>query len=218
MEKSDSLADLAASLKQLDDDLLKTSKLELIEIDPAALRKFDAALFSTIARRAMPASNARRGAAVGALNACIDLIQSRDEWRQANLAAPLLELQVALTDLELGHVPPILEKPKSDGGRPAPFSDAAFRGYAAGIMGGLMRHGGMSKSRAAAWVAERLGAAGWSRVATNTVAGWRKEALENPRSLIGERYIVPIDRADWSDPIARAERLMTKLLALELKK
>src|SRR5512144_749292 len=100
MQNSDSSTDLAALLKRHDDDLLKISELESIEIDPAALRKFDAALFSTIARRAMPASNARRGAAVHALKACIDLIQSRDEWRQANLAAPLAELQVALADLE----------------------------------------------------------------------------------------------------------------------
>jgi hypothetical protein len=212
MRKSDCVL-----LKNLDDDLLTISGTESIEIDPAALQLFDAGLFSALARRGLPTSNARRCAAVRALGACIDLISSRDEWRKANLAAPLRELQAALNDLELGYVRPILKNPRKDGGRPVSFFDAAIRGYVAGIMSGLMKHGGMSKSRAAAFVAERLTTAG-RRVAAITVDGWRKEALENANPYIGERHRVPIERVDWSDPEATAERLIANLRVLELEK
>ena len=79
-------------------------------------------------------------------------------------------------------------------------------------MGGLMEHGGMSRKTAAAWVADRLAAAGHRGLTPATITGWRKEALEKPQSMIAGRYAAVLTQADWAEPLARAEQLMGNLI------
>jgi hypothetical protein len=213
MPKSDTEA-ARALLRRMDAELRELAGREVIEVDPAALQRLDAALFGALAWRDLPASNAHRGAAAKVLAACIELIASRPEWREMKLQVPLVELLAALNDLENGHVAAIL-KPNRKAGRPPSYFEGATRGHAAGIMGGLMKHGAMNKTRAAAWVAEKLTAAGWPRITAVTVADWRKEALENPRGTAGKQYTKAMQRTNWTQPEAAADRLLTNLLALK---
>lgn len=153
-------------------------------------------------------------AALAALNACIKFINGVDPWRDAELAVPLSLLSLALGDLENGKVAPML-KPKEVSHRPASMREATFRGYAAGIIGGLMLPGpGRLKRRdAEEWLAKRLSAAGYSTVSGAKLRGWRKEAMEEPASQCGQRYAAVL-REDWTDRIARAEKLATKLISI----
>ena len=199
-------------MQRLKDDALAAATKEPTELTSTAVAQFEAALITAHAFRDKRTPTIDRYRANSLLRACVELINSDPAWRENKLAAPLVQLSAALNDLELGAVASLLKPVRSErGGRPSSYYDGALRASASAIMGGLMQHSGMTKRDAATWVAKQLD---WRTVNWKTIAAWRKEAIEQPHSDIGERYNATLDRADWTDPLVCAHRLIGNIKAL----
>lgn len=189
-------------------------------IDERAVRELDAGLTEALVYRDMPAladsPSHDRLVSLQALNTVIRFLQAHDQWRAGS--APLALIQAALLDLGKGHVSPMLRPVPVERGRPVSGHETRLRGFAAGIMEGLMKHAHITGSQAAEWVSKRLSAAG-SAVAPGTVISWRKDAMKrkaNPEQH--QAYSSMLAEAGWSDPHACAERLVAGLIALQTQK
>jgi hypothetical protein len=206
------IASLKEMLQRRKDDALAASTKEPKELTSAAIAQFEAALIRAHDFRENRSPTIDRYRANLLIRACVELINSHPAWRENKLAVPLVYLSAALADLELGAQPSLLKPVRSErGGRPSSYYDGALRASASAIMGGLMRHGGMTRRDAATWVAKQLD---WRSVNWKTIAAWRKEAIEQPHGEIGERYNATLERADWTDPLICAHRLIGNIKAL----
>jgi hypothetical protein len=148
--------------------LVDAAAAEEFQIDEKALRDLDAGLTEALLYRdvlLVDSADRDRISAHRVLQAVNRFLLAHPRWRPASLLLGLLDL--ALTDLERGHAALML-CPRTVLGRPASYHAATLRGYAAGIMDGLMKHAGMSKRQAAEWISKKLSAAGYG-VATGTV-------------------------------------------------
>lgn len=106
----------------------------------------------------------------------IRFVQKHPELLKASRS--LVRIRSALHDLEHGHVAAMLRPRDVAGGPPVSWYQNQLRGYAAGVMGELMKHAGMRRGEAAAWVSKRLGATGRA-VKPGTVISWRQHALNS---------------------------------------
>jgi hypothetical protein len=182
-----------------------------------AIRDLDAELIEALLVRDSLADSEHRDrySAQRALAAVVRFLQAHPRWRAASI--PLVQLQSALRDLDNGHVAPVL-RPQDTTGRPVSWSDTTLKGYAAGIMGGLMKHATMPVAQAADWVSKRLQKAGHD-VAAGTVIDWRKNALNHKRNPdLHRAYGVVIGQPDWSAPLQCAELLIGRLIELHPQK
>jgi hypothetical protein len=197
----------------LREGLIAEANEEDYAIDGEAIRKLAAGLKEAVAYQGLPVDRRDWWAGQRALLAVIKFLQSHDRLKAG--ATPLVNLQAALLDLDNGHVAPLLRPRPVAGGRPTSLNEANRRGYAAGIMGGLMHHAAMPKEQAAQWVSKRLRAAGHD-VAATTITEWRTQANNYRRfPALSRAYGVCLRQADWSaDPLARAEALAVKLISL----
>jgi hypothetical protein len=198
--------------------LVAAAAEEEFVIDAQAVRELDAGLIEASVYRDTLADSAFRDrySTLQALNAVIRFLQAHDKWRAASL--PLAQLQAALQDLDNGHQAAMLRPAPVKYGRPVSWYETTLRGYAGAIMGGLIKHARMPKREAAEWVSRRLGSAGLE-VAPGTVVDWRKRALNhkaNPE--LHRAYCIVLGKPDWSQPLACAEQLAAKLIALQPQK
>ena len=124
--------------------------------------------------------------ACSALSVIISFIGAHDELGEASL--PLLLLRRALYDLDNGHQAAML-RPRAAGNRPKSSLKTRLRVYAAGIVGGLMKHTDMTRNQAAEYVSKKLRAAG-HEVASGTVIDWRRDVLSQQKSPMGTGHII----------------------------
>jgi hypothetical protein len=186
-------------------------------IDVQAIRDLDAGLREAVSYLDLLVGSADRDrlSAHKALDTIVRFLHAHDRWRPA--ALPLARLEAALRDLQNGHVAAMLH-PRDIRGRPVSWHETTLRGYAAGIMGGLMKHAAMSKDQAAKWVSKRLRIAGYE-VATDTVIDWRKKALNHKRNPdLHRAYCAVLGEPDWSTPVPYAERLVAQIIRLHPQK
>jgi hypothetical protein len=187
-------------------------------IDVQAIRDLDAGLREAVLHHDLLADGADRDrlSAHKALEAVIHFLQAHDRWRPATI--PLAGLKAALRDLEDGHLAAMLRPRDVGAGRPASWYETTLRGYAAGIMDGLMKHSGMSKSQAAEWVSKKLSAAK-HEVATGTVIDWRKQTRNHKRNPDKHKaYCAVLGQPGWSTPVPYAEQLVAQLTRLRPQK
>jgi hypothetical protein len=197
--------------------LVAAAAEEEFVIDAQAVRELDAGLIEALVHRDTLADSAYRDrySALQALSAVIRFLQAHDKWRTAS--RPLAQLQAALRDLDNGHQAAML-RPAPVEHRPVSWYETTLRGYAAAIMGGLMKHARMPKREAAEWVSRRLDSAGQD-VAPGTVVDWRKRALDHKaHPELHRAYCTVLGKPDWSKPLACAERLAANLIGLQPQK
>lgn len=187
-------------------------------IDVQAIRDLDAGLREALSYLDLLADSADRDrlSAHKALDTLVRFLLAHDRWQPA--ALPLARLEAALRDLENGHLAAMLRPAPVEKGRPVSWYETRLRGYAAAIMGGLIKYARMPKQAAAEWVSRRLGAAGHG-VAPNTVVDWRKRALDHKGNPELHRvYCIVLAKPDWSQPLAYAELLAANLIVLQPQK
>lgn len=178
MSEDDPLQSLRARLAEATRDEL----LELLLFYERALLELHDGLMEAARSRRGKSAACDRASAHQALHAMNRFLHAYD---MQDLSSPLVLLEGALLDLEHGLTPAIFTA-CADGDRKPPRSKQ-LRGYAAGIMGGLMKHAGMSRRRAEEWVSKKLHAAG-HEVAPLTVRDWRQDALNNTTPELYEAY------------------------------
>jgi hypothetical protein len=203
----------AALMRELDARLRELAGTQEFCVDNEALQKLDVGLFESVFLDGLPANMAPRAAAHKALSACIEFINSFEEWRGAKVAGPLVDLAAALRDLDDGYVDPML-RPRAlpgRGRRPSRYL-AELHGIAAGIVGGLMKNGSVSEAEAAKWLAEKFAKAGVAHVQATALIEWRKQSLNPKNKVMRERYYKVLQHSSWDDPRARAEQLLTALI------
>ena len=191
---------------------------ENAEFSHKSLRELDAELTEALEyRNWLRDSECRdRYSAQRALMAVVRLLEAHDGWRP--LALPLTQLLGAVRDLENGYVAPMLRPVVTASGRPVSWYETTLKGYAAGIMGGLMKHARMQKAEAAGWLSKTLGGAGHD-VAVNTIIDWRKNALDHKKYPdLYRAYCTVIDLTEWSAPLPCAEKLVAQLIKLHAQK
>lgn len=118
----------------------------------------------------------RRGALL-ALNRAIDFLQ--ETGISPSATEPLFALQVALHDLGMGVVDPMLRRPKVGGKGPIGNAAKSARGMVAAIME-LLIQSGMERKPAAKMVSEKIRNWSWgeARLATaSRIENWRDAAL-----------------------------------------
>jgi hypothetical protein len=206
--------DKAAALFLELDALSKLAGTKEFRVDNEALQKLDVGLSTSLFfLNSLPVNPAARAAAHKALSACIEFINSIEEWRSAKATGPLVDLAAALRDLDDGYVDPML-RPRAlpgRGRRPSRYL-AELHGHAAGIVGGLMKNGSVSEAEAAKWLAQKFAKAGVAHVQATALIEWRKQSLNPKNMVMRERYYKVLQHSSWDDPHARAEQLLTALI------
>ena len=203
----------AALLREIDAGLREVAGTREFCVDNDALKKLDVGLLKSLVFLDLPVDMAARGAAHKALSACIEFINSFEEWRSAKVAGPLVDLAAALRDLDDGYVDPML-RPRAlpgAGRRPSRYL-AELHGHAAGILGGLMKNGSVSEVDAAKWLAQKFAKAGVAYVQATALIEWRKQSLNPKNKVMRDRYYKVLQHSSWDDPHARAEQLLTALI------
>jgi hypothetical protein len=124
----------------------------------------------------------RRLAALLAVNAAFEFIESFNELRELHLTAPLADLAAALADLERGITSPMFKRSPKSGYRDS-FSREMTKGASAAVMSILMDKGGLGREEAAKRVADKLrredvALGGRRQLNWGTVAAWRDQVRE----------------------------------------
>lgn len=214
MPNDEEARELKAALARRLDEFRERAGTKKFCVDNEALRKLDVGLSTSLFfLEYLPVDLAARAAAHKAITACIEFINSIEEWRSAQATGPLVDLSAALRDLDDGHVDPML-RPRAlpgRGRRPAKYI-AELHGHAAGIVGGLMKNGSVSETDAAKWLAQKFAKAGVAHVQAATLIEWRKQALNPKNKVMRERYYKVLQHSGWDDPHACAEQLLTALI------
>jgi hypothetical protein len=160
------------------------------------------------------ASDGGRIAAIMALNAVDELIDTIDDSKASNLALPLAMLSSALADLGKGLVARMLEPRKLSGGRPvATHTREIVKGAAAACMSMLMIIG-YTRTEAAKSVKAVLSRNGFAlggrqELTWRSVATWRDQfaqATKGDATLLKEIKYTPENEAIWLDTVFKITR------------
>lgn len=185
---------------------------QLAEFDDSTVRllKADVLHQAFIGQPQSDRGNIERYGFIMALKAYIDRSQAA-----GITPATLVRLVAALEDLDRGRVHPALRPRKRSRKDTGPRSrlESTLRGHLAGVVEGLMGRAGMAELEAAHWVQRRLSASGVQMKAEQLVE-WRKQARAPKRDAFMRRAFHKVLIEDWSEPEARAERLIENVLKL----
>jgi hypothetical protein len=127
-----------------------------------------------------------RLAALLAVNAAFEFIESFNELRELHLTAPLTDLAAALADLDRGITSPMFKRSPKSGYRDS-FSRDMLKGASAAVMSILMAKGGLGRDEAAKRVADKLRREGVTlggrrQLNWGTVAAWRDQVREQEQN------------------------------------